>query len=713
MIPIFFEKYANFDRDREPCRIAVPFPKGEVFDCGGFVIKDKGKASYPTQASKTSIWRDGSIKWAYVDFLADLPKNKSREYFLDINGQKTVSDPIEISSKKDGVVINSGAERFELNNKLDFYLNGKRAVVDGGWEVVKNGCVACTLKARGSHGGFVDFEITVTAYKRCPWIRIDYRIINKEEDEFILLKSLSYDVENKGEDRFTIGTSNYLTKYTQGEDISVKIDDEWLINEANEHFPEVFYGTFFGDYSGNDGGSAVTVFQAYQNYPSEIRLNSKKMHIGILAAEDAPVKFYKGMAKTSTIFIHKHDAQTTKEQVNLRSLMFQMPDVGVVSSEVYERAGVLPDVFLPEDRQIRQVEVNLLRKLETRGKAYGFLHWGDNVDLHYTHQGRGGGRPVWVNNEYDFGHSVFAYYLRTGARKALDTMLVSVKHQMDVDIIHKSDNPLRQDGQVTHSADHVSGDVAISHQWVEGLLDYYHFTGDREAYHTAVRMGNNIIKILDQPRYKKKGGVNARETGWALRAFCALYNETYDDKWLKHCEGIVEHFKAWKEEYGSWLAPYTDHVVIRVPFMISIAVGSLMRYYDVTQREDIKNMIIEAVDDMIEHTFMPSGYFLYKELASLNRNAGNTTVLEALTIACRLTGRAEYLDYGKATFTAAVSDTSLTISPSKHIYEDAVILSGNSSKGVGQSFIPLLTYYTALVKTGKADFLNKAFGFYN
>ena len=58
--------------------------------------------------------------------------------------------------------------------------------------------------------------------------------------------------------------------------------------------------------------------------------------------------------------------------------------------------------------------------------------------------------------------------------------------------------------------------------------------------------------------------------------------------------------RKWKEEYGDWLSPYTDNTAIRVGFMISVAVGSVMRYYRVFPREDIKKMIINAVDDLIE-----------------------------------------------------------------------------------------------------------------
>ena len=165
-------------------------------------------------------------------------------------------------------------------------------------------------------------------------------------------------------------------------------------------------------------------------------------------------------------------------------------------------------------------------------------------------------------------------------------------------------------------------------------------------------------------------------------------------------EEFLRRAWAWKEEYGGWLAPYTDHTLIRVPFMISIAIISLMRYYNIKKNEDIKDMIVDAAKDLTENAYLDSGYFYYKELGSLKRNAGNTTLLEAMTAAYQLTGNKDFLMYGKKTYLSAVGDNSITLSFAKRAEEDALVLSGNSSKGVGQSFLPLLTYHTACIKAG-------------
>jgi hypothetical protein len=182
-----------------------------------------------------------------------------------------------------------------------------------------------------------------------------------------------------------------------------------------------------------------------------------------------------------------------------------------------------------------------------------------------------------------------------------------------------------------------------------------------------------------------------------MRSLVALYLETHDEMWLQRCDWIVGHFEEWEREYGHWLSPYTDNTEIRVVFMISIAVGSLMRYYRVRPQERIKNMILRAVDDMIENCYMEYGIFYYKELPSLKRLGNNTIILEALTIAYELTKEPTYLTYGKTTFEMAVMNMDSILGGGKKIIGDSVIGPGPGTKNFAQSFIPITTYYKAAV----------------
>ena len=113
---------------------------------------------------------------------------------------------------------------------------------------------------------------------------------------------------------------------------------------------------------------------------------------------------------------------------------------------------------------------------------------------------------------------------------------------MDVDVCHYSKNPLRIGGQWEHTAGHCKNGIMVcSHEWVEGVIDYYHFTGDERGLETAISIGDNILRLLDTPMYAKPGEANARETGWALRAPVSY-----------------THLDVYKRQQISCKAPYTQ-----------------------------------------------------------------------------------------------------------------------------------------------------------
>ncbi len=727
MNKLYFEKLSSFDRLKEPCSVAVPFPEGEVFDLENLAVADDN-GQVLSQAYATAYWKDGSVKWALIDFLADLPGNKSKTYYCKAVKEKLKPDKISVVLQDNVFIVDTGKLVVKLNRKGNIFnqikseyirfeeknikgpiLNGKYTAVVDEWKIVREGPVTVILEGRGKHfdkdgGSLLDFIVDLQFFRDKEWFKIDYKILNLEQYDFVEIKSLNIDFRKKSINNIKtcIAKSNYKTDFIVGEkdeSLYYEIDSKHLIYEANEHFPEVFYGTFFADWNDGEGGICTTLFQAYQNYPKALKADKSGISVQIVP-KNSKIEFLKGMAKTHTLFLQLHSGNVFKEELNIRSLQFQMPDRPCLETRAYRDAEVFPDIFLDKNEQIKDYEQAFVHRMDARGKAYGILNWGDVPDMHYTKQGRGNGELVWVNNEYDFPHTAMLMYVRTGYRRMLDYMLVSARHWFDIDICRCSDDECRLSGQIEHSARHVSGKIEISHEWVDGLFDYYHATGDKFAYESAIGIGNNIKRNLKQPRYNKEGEINARETGWALRALVTLYKETNDESWLEDADFIIGHFKSWKEKYGLWLAPYTDHVAIRVPFMIAIAVVSLMRYYEIRPDIEIKNMIVEAVDDMIENCILDCGLFYYKEMPSLKRNGNNTTVLEALTCAYRLTGRRKYLEAGIKTFSAYMAEKSGAFGGDKYEKDGAVVISGPSTKGIAQSFMPVASFYSAIVKEG-------------
>lgn len=776
---IRFDKLYRYDRPAEHCSIAIPVKKGFLWDLDKVQILDKERV-LPVQKKVTSRYQDGSIRYLFVRFMADLPANSKAVLECELDSpKKSMYSGIVIKKDTGKMHVDTGAVKFTVkdgsSNLLEYLSDGNREyfaeqfvgpvlTADGAeygvefdkWDILEEGPLCVILCAQGKCIGKRDirFECMITAYSEKSWIEVSYRLINTT-DEKLHVESLVFGVKSSAQAQFDarlmqnvadgkadstgcgdaptdnsdnfgpvfctngtkelsmiqerigtegirtcVGRSNYKTAFTIGKNgccVSETVNSALLVSEANEHFAEVLYGTFFTDVTDEQGGVCATVFQAQQNYPKAVMANESGIYVMLVPKDVDRVEMASGMSREQRFLLHFHDQKTPLAEIDNRSLIYQMPDRPHIAPECFKEAGVMPDIFVDRNQLNYDVEISLIGKADGHARCYGMMNWGDAPDPGYTAQGRGKGRLVWTNNEYDYPHAMYLMYAKTGTRRFYDYATVAASHWMDVDVCHYSSDPLRIGGQWEHTMGHCGeGLMVCSHEWVEGLLDCYHFTGNERALQTALGIGENVLRLLETPMYQKSGESNARETGWALRTLVALYVETWDEKWTKKCKWIVGHFREWTREYGEWLAPYTDNTVIRVGFMISVAVGSLMRYYRVFPEEEVKEMMLNAIDDLVENCLMDNGLFYYKELPSLMRNGGNTLLLEAMTIGYELTGDTKYLEYGRRTFWKNIQEPAPGVGGAKRIVEDTVISGSAGTKNFGQCFIPLSVYYKAM-----------------
>ena len=815
---IYFDKLYKDDRIKELCGICVPFKKGALNkdDIDTVTILDVDR-KVPSQTHITSTWDDGSVRYIYTHFLADLPGNAKKEFLMTFKGDEdfglaTASADHEeiavISEREDGdnIFIDNGPIKLSVKKRSSDLFEtfvydeksfsnrqfvGPYVTIDGEklqtffdeWKLVKNGPILTILQGKGRctgsnntfSGEGIKFEMRIQITAGKPWLDMGFRFINatdgdiKPDDIVFAVKGFSagemsfdspiyvdeavdstgcgdtkktdvaddivkttgiselpnYDFtdDNKNKDiRTIVASSNYRTDFkisTCGKKLENTITAEILKKQANEHFAEVFYGTFFADHTdpSQNIGICCTVFQAFQNYPKAVRSDSDGVTVFLLPDQNinadktaaSPVVFTSGMAREQRFLLHFHSADESIYELDNRSIIYQMPDEPYIDPEVFHKAGVMPDIFLSPDEQDDDVEMALIEKADSHARCYGMLNFGDAPDPGYTDQGRGSGNLVWTNNEYDYPHAMFMMYARSGIRRFFDYANAAARHWMDVDVCHYSTDPLRMGGQWEHTRRHTGGSeenngckgvMVCSHEWVEGLIDLYHFTGDERALKTAIGIGENVLRLLDTPMYQVAGESSARETGWALRTLTALYIETYNEKWTEKCKWIISQFRAWNDRYGGWLAPYTDNTAIRVGFMISVAVGSLMRYYRAFPSDELKEMIVNAIDDLTENFMTSQGIFVYKELPSLSRNGTNTLLLEAMSIGYELTNDTKYLDFGKKTFKRSYGEMG-KVSGNKRIVEDTVISGQGGTKSFAQSFLPITSFYVQLSRANK------------
>ena len=742
MIELGFEKLSRFERRAEPCTVAIPFPRGELPDATTLVVHD-GDQPVPTQARVTATWPDGSGKWVLVHFLADLPGNAGKRLQCRYGEAfpPLPAEPVAVIADDERCSVQTGPVRISLapageTGLLDeircgdlvfrddemhvpcvLSLDGRRwraTIGAHGWRAIEAGPVRAVVEASGKHTAsdgatWLDYAARLYAFAGKPWVYLAYQVVHREAEEELepaeIVVSWRPRVRDASAVRTALATSNYGSRIRhsdQGEELTHLIDAEQLLYESNEQVPETLYGTFWADWNQpHAGGMCVTIHQAHQNFPKALEVSGSALRAFLIPGEGPSVPLIRGMAKTHRLMLHFHGPETSLEELNVRSLQFQMPDRPMLSPAVYRQAGVFEDIWPAHN--VPRVERLLIDLADQRTRGYGLLNWGDGPDAGYTNQGRGQGEIVWTNNEYDLPHAALLMYARCGERRMLDTMLAAAEHWMDVDVCHFSRDPLRHQGQIVHSARHATSGVSVSHEWVEGLLDYYHQTGEPFAYHTALGIGENVLRHLERPALRKPAGSSARETGWALRTLVALYVETHDGKWLAPAEFIVGQFEAWQAEHGAWLAPYTDHTLARVPFMIAVAANSLMRYHRVRPEQRVGDMIVAAMRDLIDNCLMPDGRFYYKELPSLQRRGAGALVLEALAHAHEISGDVQFLQAGLPTFELLVQGDWMQrgYSGPKFIAGDAVIVpDGPGPKAFAAMFAPTMVFYRAATQAG-------------
>lgn len=718
VIYLNFEKIYAVDRINEPCCVGIPLPKGKVSTIDNFAIKDSEFNIAPAQFKVTGKWNDNSIKWVFARFYANIYANKSAKYYFCDNSESvyvhkdsiTVEDDI-IDNKKIKIKLSKAKNKLfdyvEYGSKFEniiscpILVDNEDNIYDyhtESWELQEKGSLCHIYNIKGYHSlndkKVYENNIRLTIYMNKPYFELAPRLINTTEKP-LKIKSYVFNVNKntKGQGIYTAGRSNYKTKMYTGDNAYVSVDAKSLKFESNEHNAEVFYGTFFGDYKDNELGICATVYQAQQNFPKAVNVDEKGINIMLVPESSEKVVMQGGMSREQKIEFLFHSPDMDIMDINSHSIIYQMPDKPLLTYDTFENSGVFPNIYTKNKNL--DVELFLTGKADEHARCYGMMNWGDAPDVNYTEQGRGGGNLVWTNNEYDFAHASALQYARTGMRRFLDYVIVSASHCMDVDICHYSSNPLVMGGQYEHTNGHiVNGKVVCSHQWVEGFLDYYHLTGDIRGLETAIGIGENIKRLLETDKFKSHGETSARETGWALRSLTALYIETNDESWLEKCDWIVGHFKEWENKYGLWLSAYTDNTAIRVVFMISVAVGSLMRYYRINHSDEIRSMIIRAVDDLCENAVLDNGLFYYKELPSLKRMGNNPLVLEALAIAYELTGNIKYIKTGLPTLKYIMSYSAARLSMSKRIVEDTVIAGIEGTKSFAQIMQPVVTFYT-------------------
>jgi len=305
MITLKFEKLYNRDRVAQPCFVSIPLAQGVFNETDKVSLKQNDKL-LPLQKKVLSSYPDGSVRYLFLRFLADIPANKGTTVECEI---KPDSGAFYEAASETGKMLREKTMEFcktylqkQLSGQVITTAEKNYTMQYGVWQVLEEGPVCVVLSNLGylaesnstnvEDGGATEgilCETRVTAYLGKTYYDVEIRLVNATEEP-LPMTSWQYEIvpeqgKENGSIRTCVADSNYKTKFLhseEGEAVEQSITAEFLMNQGNEHSAETFHGTFFADVTTEAGGVCATIFQAHQNFPKALRAEKEKIVIGLV-----------------------------------------------------------------------------------------------------------------------------------------------------------------------------------------------------------------------------------------------------------------------------------------------------------------------------------------------------------------------------------------------------------------------------------------------
>ncbi len=595
-VPLTLDNPIPYPRQAWPVTSGIPFPQGDVTSIEHIRILSPAGEEVSSQITTLTEWPDGSIKWALLDFQADVPAQSKAVYMLEygIKVRRTTSaSSLHVVDMGDSVKVDTGALRLSIHRDRPFSpLQIELTSTDGTVytslsppdqvEIEELGSMRAVIRVDGTHrsetgDNLFTYTVRIHAYAGKPYVRVFYTFGNDHfAAEFTSIKSLRLRFPVEGLLSPTTGSPlTYAFGGEEGADetltgtlppgerieLSQPFDDSYTLGEISGKRAAGWL-----DVSDRTRGITAAVRHFWQQYPKSLAVDANALEIGICPPftedlyagfepqtqdklyyylQNGKYKFKLGVTKRHELFFYIHEGDAKIAQVAAHVTAFQEPLLAIAPPAWYCDSEAFGDLKPRETSAFPEYDTMMERSLESyladreRGREYGMLNFGDWY---------GERRYNWGNIEYDTQHALFLQYIRTGDRRFFIPGEWAARHNMDVDTVHFHDKPFRVGGQYTHCMGHVGGydwvgptaiprgGFSVSHSWVEGLLDYYCLTGDRRAVETA----QLIADLYNTRDLRNYDFTNCRIPGWHLIMTMAMFNATNDRYYLNAAKIIVE-----------------------------------------------------------------------------------------------------------------------------------------------------------------------------
>jgi hypothetical protein len=562
-VPLTVHEPAGAERRAEPVTSGIPLPRGLIHDTTRLRLQGPDGAFVPAAFQVVNRWwDDGSIQWVHADFLARVAARGTAVYRLSLADEPAPppSAVLRVDVDGDHVRVDTGVARFTAHRTGPFLDTPGLTAADlvlrsderfykasqwGNTQLVVEEAspLKVVLKRTGSHGWAdghdkaLDYTLRIVAWAGQPGIRLIYSVVNRQGavmSDFVRLDGLWL------EGQLAPGAS------------AVRTDQ--LATEPRRP------GWFTA------GGLGIGLRWWWQLHPKGFEVTPDgRLRLAIFPDSARPQNIYMGVAKT-------HEVVLSLDGTNL-SASLDDPLYAVAPPKWYTRDthafGRLvessPSAIRPEywplvqqyDAWLTRARDRVLGKRDRgvvfrgqRRDEYGMLDFGDAIHMVVEDTGAVDYGVHWETEYYDFPHTLFLHFVRTGDLGSLRTAIEAAAHLADVDVVHK-DVPSGRDGAprtgpgLNHWVRYSNGRF-VSGGWAfyknEGLFDRWLLTGDLWSRDVA-RLSADFGLTADALDLER----NTRSIGHGLFAMLKAYEVFGDRRYLARAHWIIDTVHAWQD----------------------------------------------------------------------------------------------------------------------------------------------------------------------
>ncbi|MDD4891041.1 MAG: hypothetical protein PHU85_14055 [Phycisphaerae bacterium] len=556
---------AGMERKSEPACGGMPFKKGQVKDVAELALFDSAGQPVAAQFSRLAPYDDGSVQWALVDLLANLPANGKADFVVKAGKAAAPARPLEIKEAGGLIVVDAGTAKFTINTNTFSLLDavevgGKKVAGPGSVDITDadgksfkagkpakvsweyRGPIRATLRVDGDHLGeggsqFISYTARLTFWAGLAAVRVDQSVRNSNPKE-------GADVKIK-EASVSLGFTG--AEGGKGQGWATASDGPTTLLVSHHHTGGCFpaHNAAFEKVAVADGKATAWVIPQGTAGKGTVGYGDGFFALADCAHKDSRIWFdFRGDAASAEA---RHKAN--------RSWLHALADPARISETAtlgFGKFGTLDDEIATY-KKWGWKGVDDAKKLASTLKRH---NPNESVDK----------LPVHFDTEADSAELDLLMYVRTGQRGFLDEGEAYSRY-------FKTHYIFRSDGFSYDGWKHGHVSAALSatskrptkgarfdwrepstygwaesrwcycHFWGAGLFDYYCLTGDVDALEGGLDCAE-VAEVLNGFR-SKPGSPLALDRAWGREFMCVLraWQVTHDPRWKAATELFADQVR--------------------------------------------------------------------------------------------------------------------------------------------------------------------------